>query len=551
VPVFNHRLLIPALLLTAAPAAALQRSNDHGSAVIIIGQEPATPIPTLLNGSGNIAVSDLLFLRLARPGVGLSTTDERAFEPQLARSWSRRDSLTIVFELDPRARWHDGVAVTAKDVLFSFARMRDSTVDAQRALLLRHLASVTAEGDQRVVMRFRRAYPEQFYDASYHIQLLPAHLVDSIPPGPRFANSDFVKRPVGNGPYRWVRRDPGRQLELAANPAFFLGAPKLDRLVFLAVRDAEAQINLLLDGTADIFEAVPPVSGPVRLAANPAVKLLNIPSLTVLYLLFNQRAPGDRTRAHPILGDVEVRRAIALAIDRLNLARSTYGRFALPANAPVAQAHWTQGVVPKGTAYDPGAARALLASRGWVDRNGDGILEKDGVPLTLRLSIPVTSATRAIMAPQVQEQLRRVGIRVEIDRLDFPVFFERRTNGEFDLDLSAANMDPSPSGIVQSWSCAGRGGSNVGWYCDPGLDSLVDRAISTTGSGGREWHAAYARLQGDVPAVFLASPAWSVAVHSRFRNVSFRPESPYGDLWRWSVDPGRRIARDGTGATPR
>jgi len=271
----------------------------------------------------------------------------------------------------------------------------------------------------------------------------------------------------------------------------------------------------------------------------------------VLYLLFNQRAPGDRTRAHPILGDVEVRRAIALAIDRLNLARSTYGRFALPANAPVAQAHWTQGVVPKGTAYDPGAARALLASRGWVDRNGDGILEKDGVPLTLRLSIPVTSATRAIMAPQVQEQLRRVGIRVEIDRLDFPVFFERRTNGEFDLDLSAANMDPSPSGIVQSWSCAGRGGSNVGWYCDPGLDSLVDRAISTTGSGGREWHAAYARLQGDVPAVFLASPAWSVAVHSRFRNVSFRPESPYGDLWRWSVDPGRRIARDGTGATPR
>jgi peptide/nickel transport system substrate-binding protein len=551
VPVFIHRLLIPALLAAGSPAAALQRSNDHGSAVLIMGQEPATPIPTLLNGSANIAVSDLLFLRLARPGVGLSTTDERAFEPQLARSWSRRDSLTIVFELDPRARWHDGVAVTARDVVFSFARMRDSTVDAQRALLLRYLASVTAEGDRRVVMRFRRAYPEQFYDASYHVQPLPAHLVDSLPPGPRFAGSEFVKRPVGNGPYRWIRRDPGRQLELAADPEYFLGAPKLDRLIFLTVRDPEAQINLLLDGTADILEAVPPVSGPVRLAANPAVRLLNIPSLSVLYLLFNQRAPGDRSRAHPILGDVEVRRAISLALDRLNLARSTYGRFALPADAPAAQAHWTRDVVPRGTAYNPAAARTLLASRGWVDRNGDGVLEKDGVPLTLRLSIPATSATRAIMAPQVQEQLRRIGVRVEIDRLDFPVFIERRTKGEFDLDLSAANMDPSPSGIVQSWSCAGRGGTNVGGYCDPGLDSLLERAIYATRNGGRIWQAAYARLQGDVPAVFLASPAWSVAVHSRFRNVSIRPESPYGDLWRWSVDPARRISRDATGAPSR
>ena len=201
-----HRLLIPALLAVVNEAAAQARTSDHGSAVIIMGQEPATPIPTMLNGSANIAVSDLIFLRLARPGVGLSTTDERAFEPQLARSWSRRDSLTVVFELDPRARWHDGVAVTAADVVFSFARMRDSTVDAQRALLLRHVASVTAEGEQRVVIRFRRAYPEQFYDASYHVQLLPAHLVDSIPPGPRFANSEFVKRPVGNGPYRWIRR---------------------------------------------------------------------------------------------------------------------------------------------------------------------------------------------------------------------------------------------------------------------------------------------------------------------------------------------------------
>jgi peptide/nickel transport system substrate-binding protein len=239
-----------------------------------------------------------------------------------------------------------------------------------------------------------------------------------------------------------------------------------------------------------------------------------------------------------------------MAIDSATLVWSAYGRFALPIDAPSAQSHWTHHLVPKGPAYDPAAARALLTRQGWVDRDGDGMREKDGVPFVLRLNVPSTSASRAVMAPQVQEQLRRVGVRVEIFRMDGPVFGEHRTKGEFDLDLSGATMDPTPSGIVQSWSCAGRGGSNVGWYCDPGLDSLLDKAIYSPRSGEREWQSAYAALQRDVPAVFLASPATSIAVHTRFRNVSFRPESLYGDIWRWSVDPARRIARDRSAAPP-
>src|SRR5262245_44870627 len=186
-------------------AGGQQRPPDHGSIVIILGQEPNTPIPTLLGAKANSDVSDLLFLKLARPPADLITVDERRFQPQLARSWTRLDSLTLVFELDPRAKWHDGVPVTSRDVIFSFNRMRDSAVDPARALLLRHLESVTGEGDHRVVLRFRHAYREQFYDATFHVQLLPAHLVDTIPAS-RFAASAFVQAPVGNGPYRWVRR---------------------------------------------------------------------------------------------------------------------------------------------------------------------------------------------------------------------------------------------------------------------------------------------------------------------------------------------------------
>ncbi len=543
VPRINRVILATLLAAAAALPATAQRPQDHGAAVILLGQEPVTPIPTLYGGSSaNANVADLLFLRLARPGQVLVTTDEHTFEPELARSWSRRDSLTLVFELDPRAKWQDGTPVTSRDAVFSFARMRDSTVDPQRALLLRSIASVTAEGDRRVVIRFREKYPEQFYDATFHVQLLPAHLVDTIPPQ-RFAESAFARAPVGDGPYRWVRRTAGQRLELAGDPSFFLGAPKVDRVVFLLVRDVEAALNLLLDGSADLYEAVPPVTGPARLAGSKDIQVIGASSYGLLYLLFNQHAFGDRTRPHPILSDSVIRRALAMAIDRPTLLQSTYGGFGALAAAPVSRGQWTYALVP-GPRFSPDNAASLFRSRGYVTRNRDGILEKDGVPLAFRLNLPSTSAPRMKMATQVQEQLRKIGVRLEINAVDGPVWAQRRGRGEFDIDFSSAVLDPSPRGIVQSWTCAGRGGSNVGGFCDPEFDRLIDQALHAKKTGESEWRHAYQRLQDDAPAVFLVSPPILFAIHRRYRNATFRSSSLYGDLWRWSVDPAKRLARD-------
>lgn len=547
----SRRLLVPALMLVLpAPAEPRQRPADHGTIVIVMGQDPSTPVPTLLGLKANNDVSDLLFLRLARPAVTLTTTDEKSFEPQLAQSWSRRDSLTLVFDLDPRARWHDGVPVTARDVVWSFDRMRDPAVDPERALLLRHLASVTAETGHRVVLKFRRAYAEQFFDATYHVQPLPAHLVDTLTPA-KFPTSAFVQNPVGNGPYRWVRREPGRQVELAGDPAFFLGRPKLDRVVIVVARDPDAQMNLMLDGTADLLEAIPPVSGPPRLARNPSLRTLTEPSFVVMFLLLNQRAYGDRSRPHPVLADPDVRRALAMGLDRTPMLRSTFGAHGQLAHAPAAQAHWTFGLVPRDPAYDPGGARALLDRRGWIDRDGDGVREKDGVPLSLRLNVLASSGVRLLMAPQVQEQLRGIGARIEIVRLEGSVWGGRRNRGEFDIDFSATVMDPSPTGIVQSWTCAGRTGTNVAQYCNPAVDTLIDTAISSTRNLERNWRAAYAAVQRDAPAIWLVSPTTLVAIHNRYRGVTLRRESLYATLWRWSVDPSRRIARDGSGPPAR
>lgn len=533
-----------ALVGFAWPVGAQDR-RDHGSIVIVIGAEPNLPVPALSSAKANVDVASLMFLPLTRPGKKLVTTDEQSFEPMLAKSWTRRDSLTLVFDLDPRARWHDGVPVTSRDVVWSLNRARDSAAPLPYPLLMRDLATVTAEGPKRVVVTFRRAYAEQMYDAVFHAAPLPAHLLDTIPPA-RLATSSFVAQPVGNGPYRWVKFEPGRQAELAANPDFFLGPPKLDRVIFVIARAAEAQLNLMLDGTADAIEAGLLPRQVTSIVENPSLRILTQPSLSILYLLFNQKAPGDRTKPHPILADGEVRRAIALGIDRHALARAVFGPYASAIDGPMGSASWVRRVAPKLPNANPTLARRILAERGWKDADGDGVLDRGGLPLSLRLSYPGSSLARVSVAEPIQAMLRSIGVRIELNRLDGPVYGERRGKGEFDTEIAGTNLDPTPSGLVQSWSCAGigPGGTNVGSTCNPRFDEALNRATRAVGDANSAWKAAIAALQADNPAAFLFSPAQVVVLHRRYRNVSVRADLAWSDLWRWSVDPGQRLARD-------
>jgi ABC-type transport system substrate-binding protein len=112
-------------------------------------------------------------------------------------------------------------------------------------------------------------------------------------------------------------------------------------------------------------------------------------------------------------------------------------------------------------------------------------------------------------------------------------------------------MDLSPTNVVQSWTCAGRNGSNVGQYCNPVVDSLIEAATFATTATDAQWRAVYSALTRDAPAIFMVAPVTLFALHTRFRNVTLRPESYYHDIWRWSVDPSRRIARDESGGPSR
>ena len=529
------------LAVTAITAGALrvraEASPDPSRIIIVTGGEASAPVPTLNEGPqasvANTDISDQLFLHLADLGPTLITSGDRAFEPRLARSWTRRDSVTLVFDLDPRARWQDGAPVTSRDVVFTFTRARDPALAPNLARLLRHIVSVTADGDRRVVIRYSHPYGEQLYDAVFHVAPLPAHLLAGLPPE-SLARAPFVRAPVGSGPYRWVRQVPGQFIELESNPQFFLGAPAIHHVFYRLASDAQARLNMLLGGEADVMDNIPPPRSNVgRVAATPNLRVVPFPSNIVGFLLFNQRDPRDPNRPHPILSELDVRRAIILALDRRAMVRATFGSAAEVPFGPTSPLLWIRHGAPEPARPNLTDARRLLAKHGWADHDGDGTLDRGGVPLTLTILLTVTSAVRQELAQQVQEQLRQLGIHVELERVEFSLYNERRTSGRFDLDFASTSQDPSPTGLSQGWSCGG--GTNVAKYCDPVVDSLMDAASVATSHVAEAWQAVLRRIESDAPAVFMYAPTLFAAVDRRFGNVRIRPESFWLSLREWTV----------------
>lgn len=505
--------------------------------VIVTGQEPTLPIPTLIAATVNQDIADQLFLRLAVPGATLTTAGDAGFQPQLAQKISRRNARTLVFDLHPAARWHDGRPVTAADVLFTFARARDPKLAPQLATLLSTLESVTAESERRVVITFKSAYPEQMYDATFHVAPLPSHLLQSVPPE-QLAQSDFAKAPVGNGPFRWVRRQAGEFVELVAVPDFFLGRVGPSGIIMRVATDPEARLNLMLAGDGDGYEAtVPPADNRARIEASGKARTVPVPTLSLSYLNFNQRS-ADKQGAHPILGDVRVRRALVHALDRPVYAKALWAGFADVPVGPASQLLWVRDARATPSArFDTVRAKQLLAEAGWRDSNDDGIVDRAGEPLALRIISPASSFVRRQMVQIAEQQWRSIGVQARIELLEPSVFLQRRREGTFDVSADGVTQDPSPSGLSQSWSCAG--GNNVTGFCNRTVDSLMQVARFAEGRSPTLWRRVLQLIDDDAPAAFVAAPSYVVTLSNRVRSPVLVPWSLWSGIWRWGVDAAR------------
>jgi peptide/nickel transport system substrate-binding protein len=493
-------------------------------------------------------VFDQIFLRLADLTPGGSTIGEAGFAPQLASRWEWSDPLTLVFHLDPRARWHDGQSVTAADVAFTFTAYTDTAVNSPDRSTLGQIASVSTLDSLTPVFHFRARYPEMFYDAVFHMRILPAHLLRGVPPA-TWQTSEFGRAPVGDGPYRFVRWTPGQTLELAADSAFFLGRPHLRRLIWRFTSDLNTAITQVVAGEADAVEVLLTPANIKRAQEAGHLTLYPYAGPTYTFLRFNFRANGDSMRPHPIFADPDVRRALVLATDRPRMLQSVFAGHAKIPPGPMPQL-WAWLWVPQLTVppVDTAQAGRLLSGRGWRDSNGDGVRDRNGKKLSFHLIVPSTSAVRQQYAQLIQEQLKAVGVEVLIDQMETATQQERLHSGAFDAALESWFTDPTPTSSVPGiW---GRnGGSNFGHYSNATFDRQIAIATSAAApdSVKAAWVAAFGTLADDAPGIMLFSVDNVAAVDSRVSDVRIRPDSWWALLWTWRIPPDKLNERDRVG----
>lgn len=494
------------------------------------------------------AIDDQLFLPLAEMGLGLNTVGDSGFVPRLADRWSFEDSVTIVFHIDSRARWQDGVPVTARDVAFTYDVYTDTLVNALARPLLSGIASVTVRDSLDAVFRFTHPYPEQFYDATHQMKILPRHLLDTVPRD-RFADAAFGHHPVGDGPYRFVSWTPGQAIELQADTTFFLGRPGVARLIWREAADLNTLLSQLAAGEIDMIDVLLGPDNVARAAAVPGVRLIPYATNVYTYIGFNLRDPEHPSAPHPLFANRAMRQAIGYGIDRAEIIRTVLGGLGEIPTGPTTPlvSIWNDSL--RQLPYDTARADHLLDSLGW--RPGpDGIRRRAGHILSFRLISPTSSTARQRASVIIQDQLKHIGVRMDLRPLELNTFSDRAQHGRFDAVFGGWTIDPVPSAMRQFWTTEAIGGFNWGSYHDPVFDSLLARATAARSPtvARQLWDQTIERINTEAPAIWIYTPSLVAAVSKRLENVTIRPDEWAVNLWQWHVDPTRALARDRLGA---
>jgi peptide/nickel transport system substrate-binding protein len=497
--------------------------------VVAAAGEPVTLIPPLIADAVGRDVSDLMFERLADLRPGASPIDPSAYLPRLSDHWQRIDSLTWRFYLRPGARWHDGSPVTAEDVVFSFGSYADSTIDAAARSSLAGQVTARAEDSATVRLHFAKASPEQLYDATYHVRILPKHIWGTVA-AEHWRADTALTHLVGSGPYRIRKWSRGQFLELDADTNAAT-VPEIRRLVWRFTPDPDAALDLLLAHEVDLMETVGGPDRAERVAKDSTIRLVTYPTAAYGFLGF--RVADAAGHPHPILGDREMRRALTAAVDRPTLAHAFFGPETRVPPGPMSQLLWIWDdgihVIP----FD-----ALEAKRAIARAQAKRPLGRQDI------LVPSTSPARRKLALAIQEAWHGVGVNATVTAVDFPIFQERLARGKFDAYIGAYLDEPSPRGLAEQWSRSGWGVLNFGHYSNPRFDSLLSVAAREPSleAARRRWREAMDTLNADAPAIFLYAPTNAAAVHRRLQNVKIDPFSWVSGLPRWQVDQGRVVA---------
>ena len=490
-------IVIVALLL----ATSCSKPVDPDAFVMLIENSPTNLDPRVGIDAQSERIGELLF-------DALLTRDEHLnVKPGLAERWELTDPLTYVFHLHSGVTFHDGRPLTSKDVKWTFDSLLEGKIRSTKSATYKQVEKIETPDDTTVVFKLKQPFAT-----------LPWNLSEGAIGIVPFGSGDEISRhPIGSGPFKFVSAEQDKEVIIERNNTYWGERAQLARVRFMVVPDSTTRALELRKGSADAAINALTSDMVLTLEKDPRLEVIRGPGTVLTYLSFNLR--------DPLLRDTRVRQAIACAINRAPMIEYLWRGFARPASSILPEESWAY-TDSQPYLYDPARARAMLDAAGYPARNGTRFR------LTIKTS---TDESARLLAAVLQQQLRDVGIDLDIRTFEFATFFADVTSGAFQayaLRWIGGNEDPDIFEYVYHSAKFAPKGANRGFYASPRVDEIIDQARVESDQVVRK-HL-YAELQQilaeEVPSINL----WyldTVLVHSkRVKNARVNLSGNYNFL---------------------
>jgi peptide/nickel transport system substrate-binding protein len=484
--------------------SSCSRAPAPNTLVMLIEFSPTSLDPRVGTDAQSERIDQLIFDPLVR-------RDEHfIIRPWVAERWEIPDPRTYIFHLRRDVRFHDGRPLTSRDVKWTLDSIRNGSLITLKATTYKFIEHIDAPDDSTLVIHLSEPDGTLLYNLS-------EGAFGIVPYG---SNKQFSSNPIGSGPFRFVRNDPDSQVILDRYENYWSERARVDRVRFAVVPDETTRALELRKGSADVSASGSLTADTVSaLRRDPKLDVDQQPGTVLAYLAFNLR--------DPILKDVRVRQALAYAIDRGPILHYLFGDAGRLAESVLPPEHWAYDPnLPRYT-HDPAKANTLLDAAGYRR-------DRHGVRFHLLMKTSTQESTR-LLAAVLQQQLRAVGIALDIRSFEFATFYADVNQGSFQLyslRWIGGNEDPDIFYYAFHSSSFPPRHANRSYYVNPEVDRLIEAGRATLDQEKRK--QIYTQVQQvlarDLPYINL----WyfdNVVVHSRrVKNLRVNPSGNYDFL---------------------
>lgn len=454
----------------------------------------------------------------------------------IAESWQiSPDGRLYRFKLNERATFSDGTPVRGSDVVFTLRRVADPTsaaVQISGSFELLDVSRIRAVTEHIVEVAFKEPLATQLTSFT-DLFVLPEHVYAKGD----FRN-DFTHRAVGSGPYRLVQREAGKAITLERRTDFWGTTPHIQRVIFKVITDHNTAWNALQRGEVD--ETLITSDRWIHVHADSTL------NRTIEFRRFyasNYNAIAWNNR-HRLLAHEDIRRALALCIPVDSLVKDVYHGTARGISGPFTSDDWASNPTVRQVAYDPEQAKRIFASRGWVDHDGDGLLDKTGQSFSLEFIVMAGNAPTLQLAQMLQAEWKKIGLDISLVLLDGATAIQRLLAGDYEAAYVGWSLDPDPDPYALFHSAAIPPlGQNVVFYSSSEADRLIEAARRQLDQAKRQqlYRRFHEVVAEDQPYAWVIQSAAKWGINRRVRGVETSRSTGFfswypGELGWWLAD---------------